>query len=92
MLVFPLDAGFTTLSEGALVSCWQKGIIHQIKESPSEMEASQALTYKLLKTHVLSNANEMLIEQAAFANTHTRKTRRLSLMCHRHFPSLSYSW
>lgn len=57
MFVFPLDAGFTTLSEGALVDYWQKRIIHQIKESSSKMEASRALTYKLLKTHVLSNAN-----------------------------------
>lgn len=28
------------------------------------MEARRALTYKLLKTHVLGNTNETLIEQA----------------------------
>ena len=66
MFVFPLDAGFTMLSEGALVGCWQKGIIHQIKESSSEIEASRALTYKLFKRLVLSNTNETVIEQAAF--------------------------
>lgn len=50
MYVFLLDAGFTTLSERALVSSAdKKGIIHQIKESSSKMEASRALTYKLLK-------------------------------------------
>lgn len=38
------------------------------------MEASQALTYKLLKTHVLSNANETVMEQAVFhTQTHTKK-------------------
>lgn len=90
MFVFPLDAGFTTLSEGALVGCWQKGIIHQIKESASEMEASQALTYKLLKTHVLGNTNETVTEQAAF---HIQKhTKKASSDFNVLLPSLPYSW
>lgn len=37
------------------------------------MEASRALTYKLLKTHVLGNTNETLIEEAPLRiQTHTK--------------------
>lgn len=63
MFVPLLDAGFVKHSE-------KKGIIQQIKESSSEMEVSQALTYKLLKTLVLRNTNETLAEQAPSIQTH----------------------
>lgn len=74
MFVFPVDAEFMMLSEGALVGCWQKGIFRQIKESSNKMEASRALTCKLLKTHALSNTNETVIEQAGFhIQIHTKR-------------------
>lgn len=63
MFVPLLDAGFVKRSE-------KRGIIQQIKESSSEMEVSQALPHKLLKTLVLRNTNETLVEQAPSIQTH----------------------